>query len=136
MSAVVAKGAVVPSLWPLEVVNDLLVAERKKRLTGTQATMFLERLLALPVEIEGTPSGETWPRLHSLARTYSLSSYDTAYLELAARRGIPLASCDKALRQGVRDSVHWRPPRENVCTGKRTEKDGTYQRFPADTRLR
>lgn len=102
LDAVVAGGAVVPGLWPLEVVNVLLVGERKKRLAEVQATQFLDRLLSLPVEIEGSPRADTWPRLHALGRVHGLSAYDAAYLELAARRGLPLATCDGALRKAAR----------------------------------
>lgn len=102
LDTVVARGAVVPGLWPLEVVNVLLVGERKQRLTPTQAAGFLNRLLALPIEIEGALAGDTWPRVHALGRAHGLSAYDAAYLDLAIRRGLPLATSDRVLQNGAK----------------------------------
>lgn len=101
LDTVVAEGAVVPGLWPLEVINVLLVGERKKRLTEAQAAQFLNRLLALPIEIEGSVRNETWARLQVLGRNHGLTAYDAAYLELAARRGLVLATADGALRKAA-----------------------------------
>lgn len=101
LDAVVAGGAVAPGLWPLEVVNVLLVSERKKRLTPEQAALFLNRLLSLPIEIEGAVAADTWPRVQTLGRAHGLTAYDAAYLDVAARRGLPLATCDRALRSAA-----------------------------------
>lgn len=102
LDAVVARGAVVPGLWPLEVVNVLLVGERRQRLTPEQAAGFLNRLLSLPIEIEGAVTRDTWPRVQALGRAHGLAGHDAAYLDLAIRRGLPLATCDRALQSGAK----------------------------------
>lgn len=89
--------ALVPSIWPLEVVNVLVVAERRKRINKAQAMRLVELLQSLPVVIDiSTPERAMGP-IHSLAREYKLSSYDAAYLELAMREGLPLATRDDQL---------------------------------------
>ena len=89
--------AVVPALWPLDVTNVVLVAERRGRLKVADSSRFLELLSALPIEVDGeTHRFATGPIL-SLGRAHGLASYDAAYLELAMREGIPLASRDPAL---------------------------------------
>ncbi len=96
-----AGAAVVPSIWPLEVVNLLLAAERKNRLKECDSVRFLTLLEQLPIRVEyGQPEG-IMKELLVLARTNRLSSYDAAYLELAMQKGIPIATLDKALIQAA-----------------------------------
>lgn len=97
LDAVVESGAHVPSLWILEVINVLLIGERRKRLTEAQCTRFLDRLLLLPIEIAQAPHRSSALEISLLARTYRLTSYDAAYLELAIRINLPLATQDAAL---------------------------------------
>ena len=83
-----------PSLWRLEVANVLTVAERRGRITATDADRFLEMLARLGILIdEGNTS--TWKATLSLARLTGLSAHDAAYLELAIRGGLPLATLDE-----------------------------------------
>jgi predicted nucleic acid-binding protein len=89
--------AMVPSLWPLEVANALLMGERRKRSTEPQASTFLARLSTLPIVIDDETHARAWSDTLSLARAHNLSTYDAAYLELALRRGLPLASLDGKL---------------------------------------
>lgn len=98
LDAVAEHGAVVPSLWPLEVANVVLVAERRGRLTRMKADQFICRLETLGVEVDDATSRRAWGSILSLARTYRLSSYDAAYLELAIREALPLATQDAGLR--------------------------------------
>lgn len=91
-------NAVVPPIWPLEVVNVLLVAERTKRLSEADSMRFLTLLNQLPITVEEGQSEEMMLRTLSLAREYGLSSYDASYLDLAMRRGLPIATFDKGLR--------------------------------------
>jgi len=94
--------ALVPSLWPLEMSNVLLTAERRRRLTRAQALRCVELLRSLPIEVdEGTPSRAMGDIL-SLARDQNLSIYDAAYLELAIREGLPLATRDRALADAAK----------------------------------
>jgi predicted nucleic acid-binding protein len=91
-------SAVVASLWPLEVGNALLVGERRRRTTEAKVSTFLQVLRVLPIELDGETAAHAWQETLSLARTHKLSVYDAAYLELAARRSLPLASLDKNLK--------------------------------------
>jgi predicted nucleic acid-binding protein len=88
---------VVPSLWPLEVANVLVCAERRGRSTPSQAAAWLPLLEALPIVVDSQTGVRAWNDTLDLARLHSLSVYDAAYLELALRRGIPLATLDRKL---------------------------------------
>ncbi len=89
--------AVVPSIWPLEVGNVLLVAERKKRLTEADSSRFLALLSDLPILVEQESPERMIKEVFTLARSLNLSSYDASYLDLAIRKGLPIASLDKNL---------------------------------------
>ena len=102
--ALVDTRAVVPSLWPLEVANVLLVAERRKRLHKADATRFIALLQALPIRIDQGSRHAPLSDILELGRTHRLSSYDAAYLELAIREGLPLATLDDQLREATRQA--------------------------------
>lgn len=86
----------------LEIINTLVVAERRRRLLAEQSNQFLERLWGLPIDVESSASRVSWIReVTLLARTNGLSSYDATYLELARRKGFPLATRDVALRRAA-----------------------------------
>ena len=91
------EGVVVPALWFLEVANALLTAERRGRLTPEQTLEVLTRLAALPAERDSAAVSPT--AVLALARAQRLTAYDAAYLELAIRRGLPLATLDEELRR-------------------------------------
>jgi len=95
--------AVVPALWPLEVSNGLLTAERRGRLEPADAVRFARLLLALPLVVEPAARSRAFHATRSLASRHRLTAYDAAYLELATRLGIPLASIDDALRAAAVD---------------------------------
>ena len=89
--------ALVPPLWQLELANVLKTACTKGRLSQTQARQILDTLSQLPIEVDtGAPPGQR--PLFELAMRYNLSSYDAAYLELAMRYGLPLATQDEQLK--------------------------------------
>jgi predicted nucleic acid-binding protein len=90
-------AAVVPGLWPLEVANALLVGERRNRATEANVTTFLRLLAALPIALDDDTAIRAWQHSLHLARSHRLSVYDAAYLELALRRGLPLATLDDRL---------------------------------------
>lgn len=92
-----AGSAAVPGIWPLEVANVLLGAERRQRITAAESARFLNLLEALPIEVDAHTAARAPREILTLARTHALSSYDAAYLELASREGIPLATRDKRL---------------------------------------
>ena len=89
--------AIVPSIWPLEVGNILLVAERKKRLSESDSARFIALLTELPITIEQEPPGRMLKEILALAREHQLSSYDASYLDLAMRKGLPIATLDNGL---------------------------------------
>jgi predicted nucleic acid-binding protein len=90
--------AVVPSLWPLEVANAWLVGERRNRCTQADTTHWTGFLTPLPISVDDETTARAWGDILSLARTHRLSAYDAAYLELALRRGLPLATLDGPLK--------------------------------------
>lgn len=97
--------AVVPAIWPLEIANVLLVAQRRKRLTEAQASRFLDLLQQLPIHVVDAPTDLAG--VVAAGRHHELSSYDAAYLVLAEHTGAPLATLDRRLadaatRAGVR----------------------------------
>jgi predicted nucleic acid-binding protein len=97
--------AIAPDIFVLEVVNTLLVAERRRRLRVEQSEAFLETLWLLPIEVESAPAKTPWSNeVLMLARANGLSSYDAAYLELAHRKSVPLATRDNALRRAANRS--------------------------------
>jgi predicted nucleic acid-binding protein len=92
-------GVVVPALWPLEVINVLVQAERRGRITMAAVDGRLAAFAALPITVDAASSSQTGPAVLALARLHGLTAYDAAYLELATRRQLPLATRDKALQQ-------------------------------------
>ena len=89
--------AFVPSIWPLEVGNVLLVAEREKRLSESGSARFISLLYELPITIVQEPPERMLKEVLALAREYRLSSYDASYLDLAMRKGLPIATLDNGL---------------------------------------
>lgn len=93
--------AVVASHWTLEVSNGLLVAERRGRIGSQEGARVVRLLLALPIVVDPVERSRALTATYRLARTRSLSSYDAAYLELAGRLGVPLATLDEDLREAA-----------------------------------
>jgi predicted nucleic acid-binding protein len=89
--------AFVPAIWPLEVGNVLLVAERKKRLSHASAVRFLGLLGGLPISVEQEPPDRMLKEILSLAREHELSTYDASYLDLAMRLDLPISTLDTSL---------------------------------------
>ena len=90
-------NAFVPAIWPLEVGNVLLVAERKKRIGEAAAVRFLSLLDGLPITVEQETPDRMLREIVALARKYELSTYDASYLDLAMRLGAPISTRDAAL---------------------------------------
>lgn len=93
--------AFVPSVWPLEVANVLVVAERRGRLKVGESARFLELLQSLPIFVEEVSLPRATGAVLSLARELDLSVYDASYLELAMRSGLALATHDQALAKAA-----------------------------------
>jgi predicted nucleic acid-binding protein len=94
--------ALVPSLWHLEVVNVLMEAERRVEIDAGEVERFISHLENLPVHVDRATVKQAFSRTLSLARIYKLSSYDAAYLELAIREDLPLATLDRDLRKAAK----------------------------------
>jgi len=93
--------ALVPAIWPLEVGNVLLVAERKKRLSHAAVVRFLALLGGLPITVEQETPERMLKEIVSLAREHGLSTYDASYLDLAMRFDLPLATQDASLAKAA-----------------------------------
>ena len=90
-------NTVVPQLWHLEAANVLLGAEKRGELEVGEVERFIAQLENLPINIDPLTAHQAFSRTLSLSRAYMLSSYDAAYLELAVREGLALATLDKSL---------------------------------------
>ena len=93
-----AEGAIVPGLWTLEVGNILAQAERRNRTTAARVRQFVEQLETLPIRVDDETASRALGDILTLARAEKLTTYDAAYLELAMRRGLPLATRDYELQ--------------------------------------
>jgi predicted nucleic acid-binding protein len=102
MRRVVFEGGCVPSLWKLEVANVLRAVVRTRRCDEKHAVASLRRLERLPIRVDDETDPHAWTRTRDLANVYALSVYDAAYLELALRREMGLATCDKDLAKAAR----------------------------------
>lgn len=93
-------AAVVPNHWELDVANVVLVAERHRRLAEYQSTRFVDLLHRLPITVEVAPPDSA--TVLAAARRHDLSAYEAAYLVLAERDGLPLATRDERLLVAAR----------------------------------
>ena len=94
--------AFVPAIWPLEVGNVLLVAERKKRLNQASVARFLELLNTLPIIVEQETPERMLKEIFSLGRVQGLSTYDASYLDLAMRLDLPISTQDLSLMRAAK----------------------------------
>jgi predicted nucleic acid-binding protein len=94
--------AVAPAIWPFEVANALLVGEKRQRVTVAQVTSILWRIADLPISIDPVRIDHAFRQVLPLARQAQLTEYDAAYLELALRLGLPIATLDAQLRQSAK----------------------------------
>jgi len=92
-------SAFAPGLWWYELRNVLVIAERRQRLTERRTTEFLSRIAQLAIVLEQSPDEAA---VLALARRHGLTVYDAAYLELAMRKALPLATLDAALARAAR----------------------------------
>jgi predicted nucleic acid-binding protein len=94
--------AVVPTVWPSEIANALLVAERRRRITEALVGELIAQVRLLPIDVDDASTDAVFTSEIALARRYELSVYDASYLEVALRRGIPLATVDRRLEAAAR----------------------------------
>jgi len=92
---------VVPAHWPTEILNGLLVASRKKRIKTGQSALFWDELARLPIETEPALTAIQAKAVLALGEKHGLTMYDAAYLELAHRRELSLATLDTDLRKAA-----------------------------------
>ena len=96
--------AIVPSFWPHEVLNALLVGEKRKRISQENIQSFLNDLAMLPIVLQQSPAGIVFSRIQSLSRQHRITAYDAAYLDLALDRNLPLATLDDDLIAACKDA--------------------------------
>lgn len=94
----------VPSLWHLEITNAFLVFVRRKLMTEAQRDVGLALLSRLRIIIDDETSRLAFSVISELAAKHCLSAYDAAYLELARRKSLPLASRDESLKGAAKKS--------------------------------
>lgn len=94
--------ALAPAVWPLELGNVLIVAERKRRLSRAAAARFLDLIGGLPIAVEQETPERMLKEIVALAREHQLSTYDASYLDLAMRAGLPLATQDASLLRAAK----------------------------------
>lgn len=97
LERVAESGAVVPPHWPAEVLNGLMMAERRQRIDAERRRRLAEFLRDLPLEIDVEATNQLWSATQRLAERFRLTVYDAIYLELAQRKTLALASLDKEL---------------------------------------
>lgn len=97
-----AATIVLPSHWFAEIANGMLVGERRRRTTSEERIRFVGRIGLLDLKIDGPDPARMFDVILPLARAHGLTVYDTLYLELAERRGLPLASLDEELNAAAR----------------------------------
>lgn len=98
LSKLATDDAVVPEIWGFEIANVIFVAfNKRKRISQKQIDEYLHLLRALPIRVE---SNDLWINvaLESQARKWNLSAYDTAYIDLALRKKLPIATTDDSLK--------------------------------------
>ncbi len=89
--------AIVPSIWLLEIANVLLVGERRGRITQAQTSQALLLLESLDIVVDDNTENQALSATLTLGREQRLAAYDAAYLELAIRLQLPLATLDERL---------------------------------------
>ena len=105
LTALVSDDAIVPEVWPFEVANAIFVSfAKRKSITEPQIREFLDLLKSLPIRIEAQTLGKNLD-LESSARRWNLAAYDAAYLDLARRAHLPIATSDAALRDAAAAGV-------------------------------
>jgi predicted nucleic acid-binding protein len=98
LDRVVADGAMVPTLWRLEVANAFQMAVRRRRMDSVARDDSLADLGTMQIIVDPETNDHAWSTTLHLAERFSLTLYDAAYVELAQRRNLPLATLDREMR--------------------------------------
>ncbi len=96
---------IIPQIWPLEVANVLVLAVRKGRLSASKRAQFIAMLKTLPIQVDPATSDNAFTSIAELADVHHLTSYDAAYLELAVRLDLPLATLADRLRKAAKSAM-------------------------------
>jgi predicted nucleic acid-binding protein len=104
LERVLARGAVVPAIWPLEIANTLQMALRRKRIDAAYRDATIQDLRRLLVVVDAETNTLAWTSTLQLSDRFALTAYDASYLELAIRRQLPLATLDRQLADAARAS--------------------------------
>ena len=102
---ITTSGASVPTLWSYEVANSLTMAVKRGRITNKDRSESLKNLTKLNIRVEHAELDVVWHDIVALADLHSLTVYDAAYLELAQRMRVPLATLDDALARACKASA-------------------------------
>ena len=102
LGSLASAEAIAPSIWPLETGNVLVVAERRRRLNETDTIRFLALINELPINVIQEPPERMTKEILALAREKQISTYDASYLDLAMRKGLPIATQDSGLRKAAK----------------------------------
>jgi predicted nucleic acid-binding protein len=108
------RSGIVPAIWFFEIANAIIIAERRGRIREPQISRTLELIATVSIEVDqGLVHPTSIATVVSLARMTRLSAYDAAYLELAKRVGLPLATTDNKMRRAAsnNDVKAFAPPR-------------------------
>lgn len=97
-----SESAAVPGWWFVELTNVLVVSERRGRIKPDKTAEFIALVEGFNLEVDDDGPGRAFTHLLPLCRAHELTSYDAVYLELAVRRGLPLATLDEPLRKAAK----------------------------------
>jgi predicted nucleic acid-binding protein len=101
LNRIAEHGAIVPTLWRLEVANAFQSAIRRQRISARYRDQALAALTQMPIAIDADTNAYAWTTTLRHAERFALTIYDSAYLELAQRRSLPLATLDTELREAA-----------------------------------
>lgn len=104
LNRLATEAALVPAWWFIEITNVLALAERRGRITPLQSDAFIRDLSKLGIERDNEAPDRAFTHLLVLSRRHRLTSYDAIYLDLAIRRGLPLATLNDDLRKAAKKS--------------------------------
>ncbi len=102
LDRVIEQTALAPSIWPLEILNALAAAQRRNRCSLTDRLRLAGFLRQLPIVIDDDTLYHVWTTTAEFADRFRLTIYDAAYLELAHRHSLPLATLDSDLRHAAK----------------------------------
>jgi len=102
LKAVHDEGAVVPAVWPIEVVNGVLLGLRRQRLDQAEVARFLELLGGLNIRRDEAPLEHAFTAVLNTGVAHNLTAYDACYVELAQRLGLRLITSNRRMAEAAR----------------------------------